>query len=314
MRVKVLGSAAGGGFPQWNCDCRNCRGLRDGTLQGRQRTQMQLAIAAGKNAPWFLVNASPDLRQQIVATPELAPVQGRPPIAGVVLTSADVDAVMGLLHLREFTPLGIFATPGVQRVLTEDNSIFRVLARAAGTEWIEMQDGVQFELHADNAWAPDAATLRVQSIAIGHGYPEYVSDGMRAQLPANESVAAVIFSQRQESGAQKKLLVSASLPGINAAWLEACLECDVVLADGTFWSDGELQRTGRSAKRALEIGHIPLAGPDGLLAQFPKNTRARKILIHINNTNPILDEASEQRRTLLDAGWDIAYDGMEFEL
>ena len=131
MRIKVLGSAAGGGFPQWNCGCRNCFALRIGRLRGRARTQTQIAFSVNSEE-WFLLNASPDLRTQVLSAPELAPSEGsrRSPIAGVFLTSADVDSVAGLLHLRESTPLSIFCTPAVQRIIREQNSVFRVLDRA----------------------------------------------------------------------------------------------------------------------------------------------------------------------------------------
>src|SRR6266481_402157 len=131
MKIKVLGSAAGGGFPQWNCACPNCSALRGGTLKGRPRTQAQVAVSSGQSS-WFLLNASPDLRQQILATPELAPSPSTSgsSVSSVLLTSADVDCVMGLLHLREFQPLHIFSTLSVRRILTEENSLFRVLARS----------------------------------------------------------------------------------------------------------------------------------------------------------------------------------------
>src|ERR1700734_2191439 len=140
MRVKVLGSGAGGGFPQWNCGCSNCMRLRAGKLHGSPRTQTQIAFSVDSKA-WFLLNASPDLRMQILATPELSPLEGsrRSPIAGVFLPSADVDSVMGLLHLREFTPFHIFATPSVQRILREENTIFRVLDRARpAVQWSDL--------------------------------------------------------------------------------------------------------------------------------------------------------------------------------
>src|SRR6266481_5381734 len=129
MRVKVLGSAAGGGFPQWNCACPNCSALRDGKLKARPRTQAQVAVSSDPSH-WFLLNASPDLRQQILATPELSATSLGPPVSRILLTSADVDCVMGLLHLREFQPLHIYSTLSVRRIVTEENSLFRVLARS----------------------------------------------------------------------------------------------------------------------------------------------------------------------------------------
>jgi len=311
MRVKVLGSAAGGGFPQWNCHCSNCSGLRRGKLKARPRTQTQIAFSLDSKV-WFLLCASPDLRQQVLSTPELAPPpdDSSPwPIGDVFLPSADVDSVMGLLHLREFQSFFVFATHGVQCVLQKENKIFRVLERSdQQVKWQTLSSKGRLGCHfsEDSSGPPD---FICDTVPLGGSYPDYVSEQMLRALAYDE--AAVGFVMQQEG---KGFFFAPSLSGTSAMWKSAAETSDVTLIDGTFWSDDELARTGRSKKTAREIGHLPLYGPGGLLEQFPANTKGRKILIHINNTNPILNQESAEHRAVLDAGFEIAYDGMEFNL
>jgi pyrroloquinoline quinone biosynthesis protein B len=316
MRIKILGSAAGGGFPQWNCGCRNCAGLRNGSLKATARAQTQIAVDANpeysQRTQWALINASPDLRSQILSTPEFAPyaaTHNSSPIYDVFLTSADVDSVAGLLHMREFQGFRIHSTPSVRRILDEENSIFRVLGRATPpVQW--------FPLHIASEFTPthvpqtgEAPRLSVHTVAVGGGYPDYVSAKLRKQLHPEEAVVALDL---QFSG--KRIFVAPSLPGLDTAWKQWAVASDLALLDGTFWSDGELKQAGRGKKTAREMGHTPLAGPDGLLAQYPTGGKARKILLHINNTNPILIEDSAEHRAVLDAGFEIAHDGMEIQL
>jgi pyrroloquinoline quinone biosynthesis protein B len=316
LRVKVLGSAAGGGFPQWNCACRNCRGLREGSLRARPRSQTQIAIDANPEyalrTHWTLIGASPDLRSQILAEPELRPfanTKSSTPIYDVFLYSADVDSLMGLLHLREFQTFKIFAPSAIRRILSEENSIFRVLARAnPPVQWFSLELASRPTLKKQQN--PDQVPgLSAGSVPLGGEYPEYVSERLRRELPSEEAVVGLAL-QYQE----KRLLIAPSLSGRSPDWKEWAESSDLVLIDGTFWSDDELIRAGRSKKSAREMGHLPLAGPAGLLEQYPKHSRGRKILIHINNTNPILDEDSAEHRAVLAAGFEIAYDGMELTL
>jgi pyrroloquinoline quinone biosynthesis protein B len=309
MRVKVLGSAAGGGFPQWNCGCTNCNRLRAGRLRGRPRTQTQIAFSIDSKA-WFLLSASPDLRMQILATPELAPLEGsrRSPIAGVLLPSADVDSVMGLLHLREFTPLRIFATPAVQQILREENILFRVLDRATPpVQW--------FGIFVQAPFAPETGdsqgdpSFLCSAIPLAGAYPDYVNDALRSKLSAEEAVIGLLV----EHGG-KRLFFAPSLSGQNQEWKKLAESSDLVFLDGSFWSDDELIRATGSGKTAREIGHLPLSGADGLLQQFSGAGRGRRVLIHINNTNPILDEESVEYRQVREMGWEIAHDGMEIVL
>ena len=313
MRVKVLGSAAGGGFPQWNCACRNCSGLRNGSIKARVRSQAQIAFSPHPNSNvWFLVSASPDLRTQILCTPELTPKTGKAthsPIAGVFLPSADVDAVMGLLHLREFQPLFVFATSAVQRILKKENKIFNVLDRAnPPAQWQVLSAMGRLGCHLSEIPAAAPAFI-CATMPLGGSYPDYVSEEFAKTLSPEEASIGFVFERDSKS-----IFIATSVSDHNTEWIKAALSSEVVLIDGTFWSNDELQRTGRSKKTAREIGHLPLSGPGGLLEQFPKNARGRKVLIHINNTNPILDEDSPEHRQVLDAGFEIAYDGMEFDL
>ena len=316
MRVRVLGSSAGGGFPQWNCACRNCSRLREGSLHGHARTQTQIALEANPEyalrTHWTLINASPDLRSQIAATPELNPfpnTTASTPIFDIFLLSADVDALMGLLHLREFQAFKIFSMPSIRRILSEENSIFRVLGRATPpVQWFSLPLATKIEWDKDHNPA-EVQQFVTRAVSLGGDYPDYVSERLRSQLPAEEAVIGLAF---EYSG--KRVFVAPALPGRNTEWRKWAESSDLVLIDGTFWSDDELIHTRRSRKTAREIGHLPLSGPGGLLEQFPKNPRGRKVLIHINNTNPILDEDSAQHRAVVDAGFEIAYDGMEFNL
>jgi pyrroloquinoline quinone biosynthesis protein B len=313
MRIKILGSAAGGGFPQWNCACSNCSGLRARSLRGRARTQTQIAFSPDPDAKaWFLVSASPDLCAQILATPELAPQaksETHSPVAGVFLPSADVDSVMGLLHLREFQSFFVFAAAAVQRILKKENKIFGVLDRAdPPVQWQVLSSKGRLGCHLSESPGEGPAFVCV-TLPLGGSYPDYVSEELQRTLSSEEAALGFVFEQNGKS-----VFIASSLSGRNSEWTKAAASSDLVLIDGTFWGDDELIKTGRSKKTAREIGHLPLSGTEGLLEQFPKTAKGRKILLHINNTNPILDEDSPEHRAALDAGFEIAYDGMEFEL
>ena len=311
MRVKILGSAAGGGFPQWNCNCANCRRLRDGSLHGSARTQTQIAFSPDSKI-WFLVGASPDLRTQILATQELSPNHDGPshsPIAGVFLPSADVDSILGLLHLREFQSFFVFATASLQRILKKENKIFGVLERSnPPVQWQILSSKGRLGCHLSES-PGEAPAFVCATLPLGGTYPDYVSTDLARTLSTDEATIGFSFEHRGKS-----LFVATSLSGSNSEWTKYAASADLVLIDGTFWSDDELIHTGRSSKTARDMGHLPLSGPGGLLEQFPRNARGRRVLIHINNTNPILDEDSPEHRAVLDAGFEIAYDGMELEL
>lgn len=310
MRVKVLGSAAGGGFPQWNCNCPNCSALRAGSLKAQPRTQAQITVSPSP-ANWFLLNASPDLRQQLLSTPELAPSLKKPasPVATILLTSADVDCVMGLLHLREFQPLHIYSTPAVRRILTEENSIFRVLTRSnPPVRWEILQPHRLFPLVPPSALGMKDGFF-CKAIPLVGGFPDYVSDSLLHSLSPEEAVIGIQFMHKE-----KLFFYAPSLSGIGDEWCRFVDESELALLDGTFWKDDELIAAKRSRKAAREMGHIPLSGSHGLLSQPFRIGKTRRVLIHLNNTNPVLNEASPEHRAVREAGYEIAYDGMEFEL
>jgi len=310
MRVKVLGSAAGGGFPQWNCACTQCLGVRSGTLKAKSRTQTQAAISAD-GSHWFLLNASPDLRQQILSSADFVPSPGsrNSPIKAILLTSADVDAVMGLLHLREFQPLQIFSTMAVRRVLTEENSLFRVLARSAPpVRWETLPLDRLVPLISASP-ADKKSGLFCKAASLNGNFPNYVSESLRNSLAAEESVVGLTLVSNE-----KRLFYAPNLPGTGDRWLRSVEESDVAMLDGTFWKDDELNSIQKGSKSARQMGHLPLWGDRGLLRQPFRPSKTRRILIHINNTNPILNDESAEARIARDGGWEIAYDGMEFAI
>ena len=308
MQVKILGSAAGGAFPQWNCACTNCRAVRAGTFHGKPRTQTQLAISEDALS-WFLLGASPDLRSQIEATPELYPQQGRhSPIAGLALANADLDHVLGLLLLRELQPLRIHSTASVRRILREDNSMFRMLHRIPDqAKWTDFEPGEEFSLC--NAEGEDSH-LCCRPWSLATHYPAYVTAERRSQLsPAEASLG--FFIQSNSGG---RLAYFPAVPQVDDALLTEFNTCDLLLFDGTFWSDDELirvQGSGKVGQTAQQMGHTAV---EEILIRLAGVRRPRKIFLHINNTNPMLDEASPQYRQVRGAGWEIAEDGWQFNL
>ena len=309
MRVKILGSAAGGGFPQWNCACPNCRALRAGTFNGKPRTQAQIAISAD-GREWFLLGASPDLRAQIEATPELHPRDGlrQSPIAGAVLLNADIDHVLGLLLLRELQPLRVHATKSVRRILTKDNSMFAMLQRVPNqVQWIELQPGALFPLL--NPSGEDSG-LHCRSLPLGTHFPAYVSPPRRSQLHPLEASLGLII----ESSSGKRLGYMPAVPRFDESMLKHFDSCDVLLFDGTFWSEDELIQIQGSGQTANDMGHTPVSGASGSLSRLAQVRRPRKIYVHINNTNPMLNETGPEHRQVRESGWEVAEDGWQFDL
>jgi len=306
MKVRILGSAAGGAFPQWNCACANCRAARAGSFRGKARTQTQVAITQDGKA-WFLLGASPDLRAQIEATPELHPREGlrQSPIAGVVLANADIDHVLGLLLLRELQPLRIHATDSVRRILREDNSMFGMLQRIPNQiAWTDFEAGKQFYLC--NAKGEDSG-LRCEALSLSTHYPAYVTAARQLQLTPGEASLGFFL----ESPTGSRLAYMPAVPELDDAMLHRLDACDVLLFDGTFWSDDELIRVQGGGQTARQMGHIPV---EIILTKLAGVRRPRKIFLHINNTNPMLDEASPQYRQVRGTGWEVAEDGWQFDL
>ncbi|MGA2960547.1 MAG: pyrroloquinoline quinone biosynthesis protein PqqB [Candidatus Korobacteraceae bacterium] len=305
MIIKLLGTAAGGGFPQWNCGCHNCSGVRAGRIRATPRLQLQVAVSLD-GVCWMLLNASPDLRGQIEATPELHArgLRGTP-IEGVVLTSGDLDQVLGLLLLRELTPLRIYSSASVRRIVREDNAFFHMLSQSPEqSRWTDICPQQPF--------AP-LAGLCCRAIALGGGYPHWVPKDRGHTLNPGESVFGLVLESKQ-AGAERAGQINrlAYMPAMAHYTDELLAEldlCDAVLLDGTFWSDDELQRVDPAARTARQMGHVPLGGPGGVLEAARELRRPRKIFVHINNTNPILDEDSPQFAEAKSAGWEVAKDG-----
>ena len=304
MQIKILGSAAGGGFPQWNCNCRNCRSSRDGTLRGKPRTQTQVAICQD-NRSWFLLNASPDLRTQIEAIPALHPRSAArdSPICGVVLTSADIDQIAGLLSLRELQPFRIYCTPSIRRILQEDNSVFAMLNRVPDqVSWTEISCEGSFCLEP---MAETGAGIGCSVYSLGNRYPAYVSRERVAGLEPEDALLGVMAT----SSSGKRLAYLPAVPVVDDSLLQRLDEADLLLFDGTFWSEDELIRVQGSGSTAQEMGHIPVSGAEGSLRKLAGLRKPRKIFIHVNNTNPMLDESGPEYAEVRAAGWEVAEDG-----
>jgi pyrroloquinoline quinone biosynthesis protein B len=251
-----------------------------------------------------LINASPDLRAQIEATPELWPghTTRNSPIRDVILSGAEVDQTLGLLLLREFHSFRVYATPSVRKILSEDNSLFGVLARFAGQ--VCWQD-----ILLDRPFRTGGARLEV--LPLAGSFPGFVSTSRLAELNPADAVIGLLVSPESGGGTM------AFLPGVccmSDALRERLQSCDVLFFDGTFWSDDEPLRIPGVSRTARQMGHLPLSGPGGSLECFAALQRPRKIFIHINNTNPILDEESTEYRMVREAGWEVARDGMEITL
>lgn len=301
MRIRILGSAAGGGFPQWNCACSNCRRLRAGDFAGSARTQTQLAWQAADDS-WALLPASPDLRTQIESTPELWPSAGRhSPIADVVLTGAEADQALGLLLLREFHGFRVHASRSVRRILQEDNSWLALLARGAAVSWCDLPIPGSVEI----------AGAHLETLPLPGSFPAFVSAARQAQLDSREAVLGLLISPASGGPALAWL---PSLPSLSDALLERLRGCAVLCLDGTFWTDDEPLHIPGVNRTARQMGHLPISGPGGSLARLAALPGPRRIYLHINNTNPILDEAGDPSRILRDAGWEVAHDGMELQL
>jgi pyrroloquinoline quinone biosynthesis protein B len=304
MKAVVLGAAAGGGFPQWNSNAEACRRARAGDPAALPRTQASLAVT-GDGERWFVFNASPDLRQQIEANGFLHPRRGlrSSPIEGVVLTGADVDAIAGLLHLRERQAFTIYASARVLGVL-KANPIFSVLAE----DCVRRQAvtlGQPFEpVHVDGG----KSGLSVELFDVPGKVALYLESGSSAEALRGEPGDTVGI---EVSAGSARLLYVPGCAAMTDALKQRMAGAAVVLFDGTLWQDDEMIRLGLGAKTGQRMGHMSVSGPGGTVAAFDGIPVRRKILIHINNSNPILIEGSPERAALAKHGWEVAYDGME---
>jgi pyrroloquinoline quinone biosynthesis protein B len=310
VRIRVLGSAAGGGFPQWNCGCPNCRGVRDGTLKAAARTQESVAVSAD-GAGWVLLNCSPEIRQQIESFEGLHPRAPRhSPISAIVLTNGDLDHVLGLLSLRESHPLVVYATEAVRDGFTEGNGLYRTLQRfPEQVTWRTLKLGREDALAGVDGWP---SGLAIEPVAVPGKPPIHLENrpGGRTATEPEDNVGLRI----RETATGRRLAYFPAAGGVTPAVREALADADCVFFDGTFWASDELPAQGLGTKRAADMAHLPIGGRDGSLAALREIRAARRILIHLNNTNPVLRDDAPERREAEDAGWTIAWDGMEVTL
>jgi pyrroloquinoline quinone biosynthesis protein B len=306
MRITILGSAAGGGFPQWNCNCHNCAGVRSGTVKAKARTQSSIFVQADDRADGVLFNASPDILEQIRSHPTLQPARALrdSAIAGVLLMDGQVDHATGLFMLRErSTPLPLWCTDAVEEDLTQGNPVLRVLGHYCGVQ--------RHRIGLDGAWfvVPGVADLRFRALPLSSKAAPYSPH--REQPQPGDNIGISVHDQR--SG--KTLFYAPGLGAITPPVFDAMSNADAVLVDGTFWSDDEMPRLDLGSKTARAIGHLPQSGPGGMLewmSQLPAATQ--RFLIHINNTNPILDEDSAERALLARAGITVCEDNLAIRL
>jgi pyrroloquinoline quinone biosynthesis protein B len=297
MRCLVLGAAAGGGFPQWNCNCGQCALARAGDARAKPRSQVGMAVSADGES-WLLVGASPDLRQQIAACSALWPRQGarHSPIAGVVLTSADVDGIAGLLVLREQQPLRLYAAAPLLRIL-HDNRLFDVLdpslvqrIEIAPDEPVEAVGGLSLEL-----------------LEMPGKIPLYHEDRSAAVAQAGATYAARI------SSGGRSVIIASACAEVTDAVLSRLAGADALFFDGTVFTDDEMAKAGVGTKTGRRMGHVPISGEDGSMARL-SGLASRKIYFHINNTNPILLEGSPERALVEANGYEIAEDGLQISV
>ena len=296
LRALVLGSGAGGGVPQWNCGCRVCRLAWSGDSQVKPRTQAGLALTVD-GANWVLLGASIDLRQQILATPALQPKgAGRhSPIAAIVLTNAEVDSAAGLLALRERQPLQIFgAQPTLDAIGA--NRMFDVVDRAIAPRRV-VRLGEQFE---------PLPGIKLELFAIPGKVPLWLEEGNVATDEIGEGTVCVAVE-----AAGKRLVYAPACAHVTDDLNARIANADVLFFDGTLFADDEMITNGLGDKTGRRMGHSPVSGPGGTLEALARHTSVRRILIHINNSNPILIEGSPEEAKVKAAGWEIAFDGME---
>ncbi len=304
MQIRVLGAAAGGGFPQWNCNCRNCDGVRKGTIRAQPRTQSSIAVSAD-GVDWVLFNASPDLLAQIKSFPALQPARAirDTGIRAVVLVDGQIDHTTGLLMLREGKPLELWCTDMVREDLTTGNPLFNILGHYCGVNWHRLPTarGSNFSIDGIDRLSFSAVPLKSKA-------PPY---SPHRNNPHEGDNIGIHIADPQTG---KQVFYAPGLGEIESHLKPLLEEADVVMVDGTFWTDDEMIKLGISNKRARDIGHLPQSGADGMISVLQPLRATRKILIHINNTNPILDEDSAERAELSRAGIEVAYDGLEVTL
>jgi pyrroloquinoline quinone biosynthesis protein B len=311
LRVKIVGSAAGGGFPQWNCNYRLSRAARAGQGGVGPRTQSSLAVSAD-GRDWVLFNASPDIRQQISETPELQPAPDAPPrstpLRAVVLTNADVDHVAGLLSLRERQPFAIYATAKVLAVL-EANSIFGVLDPAIVPRRVLAEDSETEIRGADGR----ATGVSIECFSVAGKVALYLEDSVRPLAGFSSDSGDTIGVRIAGGNRRRSVFYIPGCAGVDARLLSRLDGAACLLFDGTVYTDDEMIVAGVGEKTGARMGHLAMSGPTGSIERLARARIARRVFVHINNTNPVLDENSPEHAAVSAAGWEIAFDGMEIE-
>lgn len=301
MKIRVLGAGAGGGFPQWNCNCHNCRRIRRGEMRGATRMQSSIAVSSD-NQSWVLFNASPDIRIQLEHFAEAHPKHGvrDSGIKAIILIDSQIDHTTGLLMLRESTsPLRVYCSEMVRNDLSTGFPVFAMLEHYCRVEHHPVPlDGSSFEI-------PGIEDLRFHSHALKSKAPPYSPH--RHDPHPGDNIGVVIEQISTGRNAYYAPGLGAMEPHVEQAMRHA----DCLLVDGTFWQEDEMARAGIVHKMAREMGHLPQSGPGGMIEVLDALGSRRKVLIHINNTNPILDEESPERAELTAHGIELAYDGME---
>lgn len=304
MHIRILGSGAGGGFPQWNCNCSNCRRIRAANFEGTPRTQSSITISAdGMN--WVLFNASPDIRAQLESFPPLQPARSvrDTGICAIIIVDAQIDHTTGLLMLREHTaPWDIYCTEAVKEDLTTGFPIFNIIGHFRGVNWHEVKtDQSPFEI-------PQAEGLVFTPIPLKSEAPPYSPH--RHNTVPGDNIGVLIT----DKNTGKSLFYAPGLGEIEAHVKQTMEEADCVLIDGTVWTNDEMSNEGISDKLASEMGHLDQSSKGGIIETLNTLSKPRKILIHINNTNPILDESSPERKRLDEENIEVSYDGMDILL
>ena len=297
MWMRVLGAAAGGGFPQWNCNCPQCQAVRDGSRPCRARTQSSVAVSVDYRR-WFLLNASPDIRTQIESFPALHPNGVRDtPLNAVLLTDAELDHTLGLLLLREGGDIEVHATAAVYETLFSGTSLLQTLGAFTHVEWQKV------------------ATGTMVSLADGLSYRAFSAPtDKQARFGTGEAEESVVGFRITDERTGRTLVYVPGAQQLTASVLAQLEDCTCLLFDGTCWQDDELIRLGIAGKTSRDMGHLPISGADGSLEQLAPLSIERKIYIHINNTNPILIEDSPERRIVEEHGFEVAADGLELEI
>ncbi|OAN75127.1 pyrroloquinoline quinone biosynthesis protein PqqB [Sulfitobacter sp. EhC04] len=296
FRALILGAVAGGGLPQWNCGCENCAACRAGYIP--EQTQSSIAVTAN-GADWAIINASPDIRQQLARTPMLHPTGVRSvPLASVLLTNGDLDHIAGLLSLREQQAFDLFATRDIHRVL-ENNPVFSALNPEFVTRKIT---------HL-NATFSLVSGLTCTTFAVPGKVPLFMEGAeVQTDLEGEQTVGVEITYD------DARIFYIPGCAAMTDALRARLQGADIVFFDGTLWTDDEMVQAGLSRKTGKRMGHMSMSGPDGTIAAFRDIDVKEKVFVHMNNTNPALDLRSAVARDIRAAGWTIARDGMEFAL